>query len=406
MKNFGQHLYQIVLLFLFLGVLFIPFSFNFLALQPKITAFLFEDLILFVASNFDSIHIANPEISSDSTTMYLLFLILFILSILFSTLLNYVFSFKKIQPFFTQFIPSLLVIYLSVVMLKYGFNKIFKVQFYLPEPNTLFTPLGLLGKDILFWSTIGASYSYSFFLGLIEVIPAILLLFKQTRTLGIVLLFGILIHVVTINFCYDISVKLYSSFLLLISISLLIPSFKAIYSFFILNKPEKLTPISIKSSILSSEKNTILKIILVSLIFIECLYPFIKNEIYNDDEIARNYLHGAYEVFAVTDNNEQKNNSNNTIKRVFIHRQNYFIIQYQDDSTEDFKLEINQIKEEFILTNYDEKKIIANYKYFETEKKLELNFKESNLILHTKSLPWKKMPLLQPLFHWSVDEIK
>ena len=54
----------------------------------------------------------------------------------------------------------------------------------------------------------------------------------------------------------------------------------------------------------------------------------------------------------------------------------------------------------------DIKKIIANYKYFETEKKLELNFKESNLILHTKSLPWKKMPLLQPLFHWSVDEIK
>lgn len=404
MKNLGQHIYQIVLLFLFLGVLFIPFSFSFLTFQPKVTAFLFEDLILYIASNFDSIYIANPEISSDSTTMYLLFLILLIVAILFSILLNCVYSFKKTQQFFTQIIPSILVIYLSVVMLKYGFNKIFKVQFYLPEPNTLFTPLGLMDKDILYWSTIGSSYSYSFFLGLLEVIPAILLLFRRTRTFGNFILFGILIHVVAINFCYDISVKLYSSFLLMISISLLIPSLKTIYSFFILNQSVKLTSTSIKNSIISNNKVNVLKIILVSLIFLECLYPFIKNKVYNDDKIPRNHLHGAYEVFAVNDSYEQKRNKN--IKRIFIHRQNYFIIQYEDDSMEDFKLEIDPIKNKFILTNHEGGKNIANYKYFETSKKLELSFEEINLILYTKALPWKKMPLLQPLFHWSVDEIK
>lgn len=398
MKNFSQHIYQIVLLFLFLGVLFIPFSFSFFEIQPKITAFLFEDLILFVASKFDGIYIANPEVSSDSTSMYLLILILFVIAVILLILLHCVNSFKKTQIILNQIIPSILVIYLSVIMLKYGFNKIFKVQFYLPEPNTLFTPLGLLDKDILFWSTIGASYSYSFFLGLLEIIPAILLLFKRTRTLGIVLLLGILIHVVAINFCYDISVKVYSSFLMLISIILLIPSFNTIYSFFILNKSVKIAPITFNNSTISRKKNAILKLILVSLIFFESLYPFIKNNNYNDDDISRNYLHGAYEVY----NNEQDNN----IKRVFIHRQNYFIIQYEDDSTEDFKLNINPIENEFILTNYDEKKIIVNYEYFESTKKLNLTFKDLNLILHTKSLPWKKMPLLQPLLHWSVDEIK
>jgi len=73
---------------------------------------------------------------------------------------------------------------------------------------------------------------------------------------------------------------------------------------------------------------------------------------------------------------------------------------------EDFKLEIDPIKNKFILTNHEGGKNIANYKYFETSKKLELSFEEINLILYTKALPWKKMPLLQPLFHWSVDEIK
>lgn len=44
--------------------------------------------------------------------------------------------------------------YLSFVLFIYGANKIFKCQFYEPEPNILFTPLGYLSKDILYWSAL------------------------------------------------------------------------------------------------------------------------------------------------------------------------------------------------------------------------------------------------------------
>ena len=38
--------------------------------------------------------------------------------------------------------------FLALQLLQYGFDKVFKHQFYLPEPNTLYTPLGLLPPDL------------------------------------------------------------------------------------------------------------------------------------------------------------------------------------------------------------------------------------------------------------------
>ena len=103
---------------------------------------------------------------------------------------------------------------LAFFLLRYGFDKLFKHQFYLPEPNTLYTPVGLLSKDILFWTSMGTSHSYNVFMGLIEIIPAFLLFFKRTRMLGGLISFAVLLNVLMINIGFDITVKILSSFLL------------------------------------------------------------------------------------------------------------------------------------------------------------------------------------------------
>jgi hypothetical protein len=218
MKKFVYHVF---LVFSLLGVLFIPFSFRYLHFQAESTKFLFEDLILFIASTFDTIRISNPEVSSDSTTFYLLMVLLFCIAIFFVTAFSRFDIWQKNETRILQGIQLVLTFYLSVIMLKYGFDKIFKAQFYLPEPNTLFTPLGLLDKDIAYWSTMGASRVYNVFMGLAEVIPAILLFFSRTRIFGLFILLGVLTNVVFVNFGFDISVKLYSSFLWLICFLLL-----------------------------------------------------------------------------------------------------------------------------------------------------------------------------------------
>ena len=53
---------------------------------------------------------------------------------------------------------------------------------------------------------------------ILQVIAASLLLFKKTRTIGILITIGILTNVVAINFSFDISVKIYATFLFFLAI--------------------------------------------------------------------------------------------------------------------------------------------------------------------------------------------
>ncbi|MCV2485141.1 hypothetical protein OD917_09420 [Flavobacterium sp. SH_e] len=404
MKKIGSFFYHVFLIFALLGVLFVPFSFRYLDFQNQITRFLFEDLILFIGSYFEKISISNPEITSDSTTLYLLFLLLFVLAFAFRTFISF-FDFWKINKnLILNTIQIVLLYYLACIMLKYGFDKIFKAQFYLPEPNILYTPLGMLDKDILFWSTMGTSYRYNLFMGLMEVIPALMLFYNRTRILGLFILFGVLINVVSINFGFDISVKLYSLFLLLICFLLLVPSLKKLAQFFILNKPSLLSPFKGSDLIFSKSKRFILKAILLLFIFMECLFPYIQKGNFNDDNSPRNPLHGAYEVVKIEEMITAKSTLNLHLKRIFIHRNDYLIFQYADDAMEDFYLETNS-PNELTLKNYNGQKIKLEYKYSKDLKRLELYSSELGLKIHSKSLPWKKLPLLQPLFHWTVDEI-
>lgn len=226
MEKIKDYIYQIILLFALLGIVFIPFSFQYLTIQSEVTKFLFENLISYTAAKMGNILIVNPEISSDSSTLYLLFFILFLIAVITVSILSFFDFWKTYKGSIFKLIQLVITYYLACVMLKYGFDKIFKSQFYLPEPNTLYTPLGMLDKDILFWSTMGTSYSYNIFMGLMEVIPALMLLYYRTRILGLFILSGILLNVVFINFGFDISVKLYSTFLLLLCLLLLFPFLK------------------------------------------------------------------------------------------------------------------------------------------------------------------------------------
>lgn len=144
---------------------------------------------------------------------------------------------------------------------------------------------------------------------------------------------------------------------------------------------------------------------MILFIFFESLYPYIQNDEFNDDNTLRNPLHGAYEVLEIKKDEQHKNAANLKIKRIFIHRKNYLIFQYTDDTMEDFYLEINSSKNQFLLTNYYHEKIKLQYKYSNASKILELESQDLGIIIYSKSLPWKKLSLLQPLFHWTVDEI-
>lgn len=118
--------------------------------------------------------------------------------------------------------------YMAFTMFGYGFAKVFKLQMGALSLNQLVQPIGEQSPMGMAWNFIGFSDLYCRFSGWAEVIAGGLLIFNRTRLLGGLLCFVVMVHVMLLNFAYDIPVKIYSSFLVYLSIIILSPYFKRV----------------------------------------------------------------------------------------------------------------------------------------------------------------------------------
>jgi hypothetical protein len=394
-------------IFALLSVFFIPFPFHMFP-SLHLGDLVFGRLIVFIAEHLPGLVMTDSKISSDSTSMYLLLAILLtialILSILLSKWLVWQQNRSKVQPLLRR----LFAYYLSLQLLKYGFDKIFKGQFYLPEPNILYTPLGQVDKDLLFWSTLGTSYLYSFITGLVEVLAAVFIMFRKTRILGLLIAVPLLLHILLLNFSFDISVKLFTAFLLLLSLLLLSPQLKRIYGFIVSQDMESLRREGDTFAAFNHPFVRIsLKTFIIGLIFLEALYPAFRNGHFNDDLAARPYLHGAYEVLEVRTNEGLIRMERWPFRRFFVHRDGYMIFQDWRDQMVDYKLAFDKTNR-MNLTRYDKKNLDIDYKWNAINKTFELQFsddEDDRYSIKARSLDWKNMPALRPQFHWMVDEV-
>lgn len=392
-------------IFILLGIVFIPFTFQFFAFQFEITEFVFGGVVDFLA---DSIGIQTnlTGFTSDSKRAYLLIAVLLICSVAISMFLHqFQFSEKKrIKLLF--YIRIIATYYLACILLKYGFDKLFKCQFYLPEPNILHSRLGNLDKDILFWSTIGSSYSYSVFMGLMEIIPGLFLFFRKSRNIGLLLAIGVFVNVVAVNFSFDISVKLYSLFLLVITVYLFSPILNPLWNLLVNKQIHSLSDYKVHHFVFQRKSiNQVLKIACIVFVLLESLYPYLKIGNFNDDKFPRPILHGVYELRNSLIGNDSLSKQESVIQRVFVHRDGYLIFQDQNEEMYDYKLTVNESKKQFVLTDYDAQKQVFDYSYSNSTELLKLNLhsSENREIYTLKKVDWRKMPLLQKQFHWTVD---
>lgn len=376
-------------------------TWNLFPFHSQINSFVFGSILKQIAFSINT-EIVLFDFSSDSKGLYFLLSFLAILSVILTPFLLRFFSQNQLEKFKT-YIVLIATYYFAVILMKYGFDKVFKAQFYLPEPNILYTPFGNLDKDILFWSTMGTSYSYNLFMGFMEIIPAILILFNRTRQIGLLISLGVLINVLAINLSFDISVKLFSAFLILINLYLLIPTLGILWNLFILNSVIRLK-IQFNFSIPKSTK-IIIKTIVICHLLLESLFPYLNSGNFNDDISKRPFLHGAYVVQEFNQNGIILNTRNSPVKRLFFHRDGYLIFQNQQDEMTDYKLEINPIKNTFILTDYELNKTTISYSYSKRDRLLKLSSTKNGdtLLIKTKTINWQKLPALQKQFHWTVD---
>lgn len=391
-KPFRDFIYLVFFLFVIGMLLFIPFPYH---LLPRVGTHLTNYTISSLSILWNE---KNLSLSSDSKGMILCIKTWFLMCCIFSFLLVLTKKVNKIYPFTKPYFDVLVTYYLAMQLLNYGFDKVFKHQFYLPEPNTLFTNLGNLNKDILYWSTMGSSYSFTVFGGIMEIIPAILLLFRPTRLLGACISFAVFVQIVMLNVGFGISVKCLSSFLLLLSFYLISPYFLSLYAFFIQGKQAQITQ---NESFIFKKTNLkvylLLKYTTIAFILLETLYPFLREGNFNDDKMPRPPYHGAYQVQTFWKNSDSLSCENKQKwKRIFFHRQGYFIIQNEEEKMQDFEYELDINKNEIRLSENGDS-LICHFSIHSSQNGIFLDFEgkchQDSIRMKVKKIALDSLPI-------------
>ena len=279
----------------------------------------------------------------------------------------------------------------ALQLLEYGFDKVFKHQFYLPEPNTLYTPLGMLPPDLAYWSVLGASHSYSVFTGLLEVLPGLLLLWGRTRLVGGIGALAVLANVLAINIGFDISVKLWSAFLLLLAAVVAAPGLLTAYYALVRDGWRPARPL--RPARWQGRWVEALRGLGLGLLLVETTGPFVAERQFDDDLLPRPPLHGAYAVTAL----RPATTATAVPLRLFVHRQGYLITQQSDGQLQDYQL--TYAPGQLLLR--DEAGRVSRLRYTAGPAGLRLagTLGPDSVRWLARPLPWRQLPLLQG-GHW------
>lgn len=340
---------------------------------------------------------ATYQLASDTPGLYIHILHCLVLSLAGSLIWTFTDKRPRNYDKARQLLVTIAAFYLAVHLLMYGWNKVFKWQFYLPEPNTLYTPLADAYPDLLYWSTMGISRGYSLFLGIAEVIAALLLCFHRTRPGGALLAFTIMINVVAVNFAFNISVKVYSSLLLLFAAWLCY-----------MERERWWRPLFAKT-IASTSRQRLLSVAAVVIILLFTLFPYFQSGRYNDDAVIRPPFHGAYDVTVFIRNQDTLPpliTDDFRWRRVFIHRRGYLVTQMMDDHMQDYSFGSDTVNHEWLLQDPEtgEENVFA-YSRPDTEGPLFISgvMKGDTITAMLQPADWKNKPLLGSPFTWTID---
>jgi len=93
-------------------------------------------------------------------------------------------------------------LYVFFFLTAYGLGKVIGAQFYTPDliPSEIETmPISMTSDFDLAWVFMGRSFGYMLFIGIAEILGAVLLLFNRTKLIGTLILIPIMVNVIVFD---------------------------------------------------------------------------------------------------------------------------------------------------------------------------------------------------------------
>jgi hypothetical protein len=125
---------------------------------------------------------------------------------------------------------------LAVLLITYGFIKLFPLQMPYPSLSNLLTNYGDFYAWKIYFQTLGISPHYESFLGFVEILAAFLLFNRRTVTFGVGLIFGFIGNVAVANGFYDIGEQALSTFIVLMAAFLFVKDIPRLYRLLVKEK--------------------------------------------------------------------------------------------------------------------------------------------------------------------------
>lgn len=228
-----------VLFFLFLNHIFPTRLLGFLDFINVPFRFIRNSFISWIGKIFLAKEL-EPDAGWDSQFGYVAVTTFFILSVIITLIWSALDKRKNYNNLY-KYLHTYGRYYLAFILFNYGCGKLFGVQFRPLSPSSYITPLSDWTPRELLWRFMGASRSYNYFGGLLEVIGGGLLLFRKTSTIGALLTIATLLNVLMLNIGYVVFVKLWAFHYILLSILIMSNDLGRLYQLFILHKQASLT---------------------------------------------------------------------------------------------------------------------------------------------------------------------
>ncbi len=302
-----------------------------------------------------------PNGSGDTTWNYVQVLVIALLSTI-GMMVWSILDWKR--PNYSKIFYWLTVIvryYLAVVLIGYGFVKIFKTQFPFPFLERLTQPYGNSSPMGLLWTFMGFSAAYNFFTGFCEALGGFLMFFRRTKMLGALITIGVMSNIVLLNFTYDVPVKLLSLHLLFLSLFLLAPDAARLLNFLILNKPT--VPEELKPIFKERKWNIALRVVKTILIILALGFQFLNISSVQkqlEDALLKPPLYGMYDVDLHVVNHDTippLRNSTRCLNKVIVNQAGYASLEYMDNAKIHYMFSADTLKHTIELLYTDSSKV-------------------------------------------------